>query len=53
MVEVVKVPKSVAIYAEEKGKQEFLPPSQIIRSLMQKGMFAEQAERSKRDENKR
>ena len=52
MVEVVKVPKSVALYAEEKGKQEFLPPSQIIRSLMQKGMFVEQAERSKRDENK-
>ena len=52
MIDVVKVPKIVAEYAEGKGKQEFLPASQIVRSLMQKGMLYEQAERRKRDDQK-
>jgi hypothetical protein len=48
VVTVVKVPKSVALYAERRAREDFLPPSQVIRSLMQRGMFVEQTERGNR-----
>ena len=48
MVTVVKVRKSVAVFADELAREEFLPPSQVIRSLMQRGMYAYQMERRRR-----
>ena len=52
MVTVVKVPKSVAVFADELAREEFLPPSQVIRSLMQRGMYAYQVERRRREASK-
>ena len=53
MIEVVKVPKHVAAWAEEESKREFLPPSQIVRSLMQRGLAELQRRGHQRDDNKR
>jgi hypothetical protein len=52
MVEVVKVPRAVALYAEQRAQQEFLKPTEVIRSLMTRGMFADQLERSRKQGSK-
>ena len=43
----VKVPRQVAEYAQQLAKQEFLKPSEVVRSLMTRGMFADQMQRSR------
>ena len=45
----VKVPRQVQLYAQERAKCEFLKPSEVIRSLMTRGMFADQMERTRRE----
>lgn len=44
----VKVPRQIAEYAQQRARHEFLKPSEVVRSLMLRGMFADQLEESRR-----
>jgi hypothetical protein len=46
----VKVPRQVAEYAQQRARQEYLKPSEVVRSLMTRGMFADQMERSRQQD---
>ena len=47
-----KVPKFVARYAGEIAEREYLRPSDVVRSLMLRGMLARQTDEAKRRESK-
>jgi hypothetical protein len=44
----VRVPRQVQLYAQDRARREFLKPSEVVRSLMTRGMFADQLEESRR-----
>ena len=50
MMTVIKVPRQIAEYAEERARREFLKPSEVVRSLMLRGMLGDQLEESRRRE---